>query len=81
MFENIINVNLSDTFSTHSIFSHTHKIGNISIIASFVSPYLQFPSLFAPHDVSKCEIKSQLIIGWFYFKTSRLTYFIGAFHF
>ena len=35
------------------------KIGNITIIASFVFSYLQFLSSFPPFDVSKCEIRGR----------------------
>ena len=49
-----------------AVFSRTHKIGNISMFTNFLVTYLQFPSLFAPYDVSKCEIRYKRIIlqGW-----------------
>ena len=42
-------------------FSRTHKIDNIAIIANFVFPYLQCPSLFATYGISKCRIRCQLM--------------------
>ena len=43
-------------------FSQTHKLGNNGIIDNFVSPYLQFPSLFANYSVSNYKI-SVAVIG------------------
>ena len=40
----------------HSNLLQTHKIGKIGDITNFVFIYLWFPSSFAPHDASKCEL-------------------------
>ena len=48
-----------------------HNIGNNAINANFVLPYiihLQFSSLFTPHEVSKCEIKSHWVLKVFILK-------------
>ena len=42
-----------------SSFSQAHRVGNIGITANFVFIYLQFHSLFALYDVSRCEIRGQ----------------------
>ena len=48
--------------NTHSSFSQTYKVGNVGIIANFVSPiYVQFSSLFTTTDDSKCEIRNQWV--------------------
>ena len=45
-------------------FSRRHRINSIGIIANFVFPYIRsFPSLFAPYDVCKREIRCQLVTG------------------
>ena len=41
-----------------SRFSRTQNIGNTDIIANFVLPYLQFSSLSAQCNLSKCELRA-----------------------
>ena len=43
----------------NSSFSQIHKVDNVGIIADFILMYLHFSSLFAPNDISKCEIRNQ----------------------
>ena len=49
------------------------KISHLGIIANFVFPYLQFSSLFGVYDVSKCEVRCQVVRGFgFIFQGCRL---------
>ena len=45
----------------NSFISVNYTLGNIDIIVNFVFPYVQFLSIFAPFDVSKCKITCKLL--------------------
>ena len=44
-----------------SSLSQTLKVGSVCIIANFVFPILQFSTLFAPTDVSKYEMRNEMV--------------------
>ena len=61
VFSNRRSIIYRKSVTPQSGFPQTHKIGNIGIIANFVFPYLHFPSLFAPYDISIYDIRYQWI--------------------
>ena len=71
-----VSPNRQNTLNYHVTNWGFHKCTELAILALiptlYVLPYFQFPSLFAPHDVTECKIMCQWVSERLYFKVVKV---------